>query len=352
MSPLAAGALRRFTAEDVDALAAGATLLGSGGGGAVDVGAQLLRHLLKERSVELVPAAALPRGALVVHVGLVGGPDVLAERLIHPRDLALATEAVVEHLGGRLDAAGVIEIGGINGLIGVLAAAQLGVPLVDGDLMGRAFPSINKTTLAVAGHQATPLAMVSPAGDTVVVPVSSARMAEALVAATAGAMGGAAVLALYPCSAQVLETVGVRGSVSACLALGEAYLDPATTATTPLVDRLGGTLILEGRVDEIRPRVGPQPGSMTLTDHGTGSTARIDYLDEFLAVTRDGITVAATPDVIVALDPSNRAPLRADQVRLGQPLVLFSLPALHSWPDAASRVVGPAAFGLDLEPGS
>lgn len=341
---------RLLTAGQVDALAAGATLLGSGGGGDVALGAQLLSHALGERPVPIVDAADLVPDALVVHVGVVGAPDVLSERLIAPGDLAAAARAVAGHLGGSLAAAGIIEIGGLNAAIGVLAAAQLQVPVIDGDLMGRAFPRIGQATLAVAGHGAAPLALVSAEGDCVLIPVSSARSAERLVAACTLAMGGAAALALYPVSAGVLAALGVRASLTACLALGRHYLSGREAGPAGLVQRLGGRLVCEGRVDEIRPRLGQAPGSLTLAGRPGGSVVRVDYLDEFLAVTVDGRTVAVTPDIIVALDPSGRKPLRCDEVRAGQTLVVFTLGPLHAWPASARAVVGPAGFGLELDP--
>lgn len=365
------GRLRLLTAGQVDALAAGATLLGSGGGGDVALGAQLLRHALAERPVPVVRAADLNPDALVVHAGVVGGPDVLSERLIAPADLAMAIRAVAGQLGGDLAAVGIIEIGGLNAAVGVLAAAQLGLPVIDGDLMGRAFPRISQTTLAVAGHGAAPLALVSGTGDGVVIPVSSASSAERLVAACALAMGGAAALALYPANAGVLAAVGVRGSLTACVRLGQDYLAGADAGAeadadadaeagagaraeagpAELVRRLGGRLVCEGRVDEMQPRLGPAPGSLTLSDRRGGSVVRVDHLDEFLAVTVDGRTIAFAPDIIVALDPSNRKPLRCDEVRSGQTLAVLTLPPLHAWPASARSVVGPAGFGLELDLG-
>nr|WP_272955063.1 DUF917 domain-containing protein [Kribbella shirazensis] len=342
--------LPRIRAEHVDALAAGAVLLGSGGGGDVSVGRQLLHRLVRERPVELRPADELAPDTLVIHVCLVGGPDVISERLVDPDDLAVAAQAVVDHLGGQVGAVGVLEIGGLNGLIGVLAAARLAVPVVDGDLMGRAFPLIDQTTLAVDGQAITPMALVSPAGDIVLMTTGSARATQAILTSTAVAMGGAAAVALYPTSAATLARVGIHRSISACIALGTAYLDPRATDVRAMVGLLGGRLLFDGRVDEIRPRRGTELGSVTLADPVSGATARVDHRDEFLAVSCDGLTVAATPDVVVALDPSNRSPLRTDQVRLGQPLVLFSLPSLHPWPAEAAPIVGPARFGLDLEP--
>lgn len=341
--------LSSIAEEQVDALAAGATLLGSGGGGNVALAVQLVRQAVRRRPIAVRRADALAPDAQVVHVGVVGAPDVLAERLIDPHDMAVAARAVAAHSGGRLDAVGIIEIGGLNALAGVVAAAELDLPVVDGDLMGRAFPSINKTTMALAGVSAAPLSIVGPAGDTVVVTRSSAAAAERLLLTTAGAFGGAGALALYPTRADELAQVGIAGSLSACVGLGTAFGSSPGPQVAELAGRLGATPLFEGRVDEIRPRDGVLPGSITVTDRATGSAARVDLLEEFLAVTVDGITRACTPDVVVGIDPTSGGVLSTAQVRPGQMLSLLSLPALHRWPPSALGVVGPQAFGLDLE---
>jgi DUF917 family protein len=280
----------------------------------------------------------------------VGAPDVFAERLIAPGDLAAAVMAVAAQVGGDIAAIGVLELGGVNSLTALLTASHLDLPVIDGDLMGRAFPSINNSTMAVAGQAAAPIALVSPAGDIVVIKKCSNRMADKLVVSCSAAMGGAASMALYPTTARVLETTGVRRSLSSCIALGEAFLSGSPGDMDVLAARLGGELLFTGQVAEIRPRLNHEPGSVTLVSPG-GSTARVDQLEEFLAVTVDGVTLATTPDVIVAVEPVKRTALRTDQVRLSQTLAMLALPALHRWPPGAQSAVGPIAFGLELDPG-
>lgn len=348
--------LARLTAADVDALAAGAILLGSGGGGEVGVGQMLLRRMLARRPVEVVAAADLPDDALVVHIGLGGSPDVLTERLINPADLAIAVRTVVAHLDERLSAVGIIEIGGMNALVGVHAAAELGVPVVDGDLMGRAYPHLVMTTLALVGHPMTPMAIADPAGDVVLIPNSPPERANKLMIANMGAMGGAAAIASYPTRAAVLRAAGIGGSLSTCVALGETFLDGRGLGAAEIVGRLGGRLLVDGRIDEQRPPGVPPyggagraaPGSVTLADRN-GAGARIDHVEEFVAVAVDGVTVAASPEVLVVLDHSTGTPLRTDQLRIGQPVVVGALPQLHAWPADADPLVGPAAFGIEVE---
>ncbi|MGW1816680.1 S-methyl thiohydantoin desulfurase domain-containing protein [Streptomyces sp. NPDC002125] len=342
----------RLSADQVGDLAAGATLLGSGGGGEVGTGALLLRRLLAGAPLPYVPAAALPPGALVVHVGLVGAPDVLAERLVNPDDFAAAVRTAAEAAGAPAGAVGVLEIGGLNAVVAALAACRTGLPLVDGDLMGRAFPRIDQTVAALHGLAPQPLVLVGPGGDTVVVPRCSPRLAEPLLRANVLALGGAAAMAVHPVEAGRLARIGVGGSVSACLELGgrfrAAVEDPGLTPQG-LAAALGGDLLAAGRAEEIVPRHGQLPGTVTLIDRGSGAVVRVDLLDEFLAVTVDGVVRAASPQIIAAVDPSGRHTLRSDQIRTGQDLTLVRLPALYDWPDAGAALVGPAAFGLDLD---
>ncbi|MEU2250617.1 DUF917 family protein [Streptomyces sp. NPDC019224] len=343
-----------LTPAQVPALAAGATLLGSGGGGEAITGSLLLRLALAERPLAVTPASALPPETLVVHVGLAGAPDVIAERLIDPDDFARAVHRVAAAVGGDAGAVGVIEVGGLNAVVAATAAARLGLPLVDGDLMGRAFPRIDQTVATLHGLPLPPLALVGPGGDTVVIPVCSARLFEPLLRANVLALGAAAAFAGYATSARHLAGIGVPGSVSSCLRLGRRFRSaveaPGATAGE-LAAALDADLLAVGRVDEIVPRQDLSPGWATLTDRRTGAVVRIDLLDEYLAVAVDGVTRAETPEIIAAVDLSGGRAVRADQIRPGDHLVLLRLPALYDWPAEAASLVGPSAFGLDLRPG-
>ena len=58
-----------------------------------------------------------------------------------------------------------IEAGGVNSMLPIAAAARLGLPLVDCDGMGRAFPELQMVTFTIGGGSATPMAMVDEKGN-------------------------------------------------------------------------------------------------------------------------------------------------------------------------------------------
>lgn len=339
--------MRTFTVDDIDDFAAGALLLGSGGGGDVDLGAILLRNLMG--TVEVRRADELPSAALVVHVALSGSPDVLAERLISVDDSVRAVRAVEAHLGESAAAIGTAEIGGLNALIAVAVAHEMGLPLVDADIMGRAYPRLTQTSLTAAGYSAEPVAIVSPAGGTVVLSNCSGAALEALVDACSATMGGLVATADYPVTAGDLAVHGVDGSVSACLDLGRRFNEFRTKDLAELCSALGFFVLHEGRIDQIHPRVQKTPGSITIDATTAVDPVRVDFAEEFIGITVGGKPVASVPDVILALDHLTRFPLHPEQLRVGQTAIFVSMRSLHAWSPEDLALVGPLSYGMILE---
>lgn len=60
------------------------------------------------------------------------------------------------------------EIGGINALESLLSGALLDKTVLDGDLMGRAYPHVYMTVLGIHGKKLTPAALSDGNGNIVV----------------------------------------------------------------------------------------------------------------------------------------------------------------------------------------
>ncbi len=66
--------------------------------------------------------------------------------------------AMAQYLGADPVALMPIEVGGMNTLIPLATAAELGLPVIDADSMRRAFPQIEMTVFTLAGLKAAPCA--------------------------------------------------------------------------------------------------------------------------------------------------------------------------------------------------
>ena len=152
--------------EDLEALARGAAVLGTGGGGDPYVGRLLAAQALREHGpVELVPPADLPDDASVFPVAMMGAPTVMVEKTPSIERIGDTVAALAEHLGVTPTHIACIEAGGVNSTFPLVAAAQLGLPVVDGDGMGRAFPELQMVLPTLSGIAATPMSIADEKGN-------------------------------------------------------------------------------------------------------------------------------------------------------------------------------------------
>ncbi|MGH3098856.1 MAG: DUF917 domain-containing protein [Streptosporangiales bacterium] len=343
----------RLSAERIDDLALGATVLGSGGGG--DTRAMALATWSSLRSngpVDLVAAAELPPDTWVAPIGVVGAVAALSERLPSGAEFAAAVRTLESHLGVTVSAVHGLEIGGANGLVPVLTASSLGLPLVDADGMGRAFPRVDQTVFTAAGLPAAPVVLADSAGRSAVLSGPSNAAVEHACRAVLGSFGGWAAAVQYPMRASDANRHAIAGSFSRAARLGRA-LRVSHSSAADRVRRLadvGGTAVASGTVLEVRRGTGF--AAVTIEpDSGDARTVRVEAADEYLMVLADGAVAVSVPDVICMLDRRSFAPVAVDELRAGRgvDVVSFAAPAAWRHPGAA-ELVAPEAFGLASPP--
>src|SRR5256885_7222923 len=99
-------ALRPVTAAEIESLAIGAWILGTGGGGSPYLALLNMRKLYREGvSVSLLDPMDLPDDARVAVVSNMGAPLVGQERPTDPHTIAPAASMMREDRGSRFEAA-------------------------------------------------------------------------------------------------------------------------------------------------------------------------------------------------------------------------------------------------------
>lgn len=351
-----------FGADEIECLAAGCTLLGSGGGGDPHIFQMVLEDLLLARGpVPVVHPDQLAADAQVVNVGFVGAPIVLTEKLFYEEEVTVALSAMSRRLGRRIDAIMAAEMAGANGLSAFIAASLLGVPVVDADGMGRAFPRSDQISYSFFGHSASPTVVSNEHGDVVCVETRANARMEHLVRALSVAAGSKCFSVDYPLSGSDVRTCAVVGTVSLAKRLGSAiqqarvsHQDLLVALQTALGDR-GDALVrqlLEGKVTHCwnETRDGFGFGTVTLEPLPAGEPVTVEFQNEFLVGYQGERVLATTPDIISFVDAESLATITSDTVRYGQRVKVLAIqaPPLMRSP-AALRVVGPRAFGFDLD---
>src|SRR5215472_2836078 len=126
MTEVSRASLTLIALDDIEALAVGAWILGTGGGGSPYLGLLNMRRLYAEgRRVSLMSPLDLADDDWVAVVSNMGAPLVGQERLADSRNIARAVEIQQELLGARFHAVMPLEIGGGNSIQPLMAAAYL-----------------------------------------------------------------------------------------------------------------------------------------------------------------------------------------------------------------------------------
>ncbi|WP_028921048.1 DUF917 domain-containing protein [Pseudonocardia acaciae] len=350
--------MRQITLDDIDHLTLGATLLGTGGGGDPYIGALMARQAIEEHGpVRVVDAAALPPDGLVAAVAIVGAPTVIIERVPAGREFAESLRALSRYLGRELVAIMPIEVGGMNTLIPVASAAELNLPLINADGMGRAFPEIEMTVFTLAGLAATPITVADEKGNLGIFETVDNKTAEVLGRTAVVQLGMANAVTQYPMTARQCAESAITGSLSYCLRLGgflaSARDGGAATALDELLDFAGGRRVFAGKVVDVDRRAtdGFTRGHCDIEHFDDPTrTLRLLIQNELLVALDDGRPVVTPPDLICVLDQENAQPITTETLAYGQRVEVVALPAAPRWRrDGFLELVGPAAFGYDID---
>lgn len=349
----------KITLADIDALALGSAFLGTGGGGDPYIGAMLCREAIAAHGpVPIVSVDQLADDAAVFVAAGMGAPTVIVEKLFSVDDAHQAVRALERHLGRRASAIIAAEIGGINSTMPVAYAAMRGLPIVDADGMGRAFPSIDMVTFNVAGVSCTPMSLADEHGNVAIFETATAKTAEDLARPLVAAMGASVSLSCYPMTGMQTKRAAVPGTLSAALSIGRTMLSQGEAAP---VDRLLATLrslpyynhafrIFDGKITELQRNTdrGWVFGCCEIASLDQRHRATVNFQNENLSARVDGHMRAIVPDLICIVDSETARAIPTERLRYGQRVSVLGCsapPQLRS--REALKIMGPQAFGLD-----
>lgn len=347
--------LTKVTEAELDAIEVGAGILGTGGGGNPYIGKLRCREeLRKGRRIDVIPLLELDDDALVVSLGGIGAPVVGVEKIEQGEECLRALRALEEELGCKIDATISSEIGGANSMEPMLTAAQAGIPVVDGDGMGRAFPEMQMCTWSIYGHKSSPSAMADEKGNVVVFRHTASEVwLERLARASVVAMGAAAGIALAPMRGDFIKKYAVPDTVTRAWSLGNAVFEAQNNHRDPvatILEHEDGRLLMTAKIVDLKRHLkgGFAVGEVKVDGFGAyqGETGVIDLQNEFLVFRRNGEMEVCVPDLIVVLDSDTGLPITTELLRYGQRIAILALPChdlLRS--EEALKVIGPEAFG-------
>lgn len=349
-------AITQIDLDSVRTIALGATVLGTGGGGDPYVGRLMAEQALREHGpVPLVDPADVPADASIFLCGMMGAPAVIVEKLPSGREADQAIEMLSGALGRSITHIACLEAGGINSMIPIAAAARSGLPLIDADGMGRAFPELQMLLPTLEGIRATPMALVDEKGNRLLIETVDNATAEMFARNATVQMGASATMAFYPLTGAQIATALVPRTISMAWRIGRALEEARRAHRDPVLaaaDALDGAHLFSGKMVDVlrRTTAGFVRGEAVMhgIDGWSGGVMTIDFQNEFLIARRDGEVVVSTPDLICMLDAQTGEPITAETMRYGQRVAVIGAPCFDRWrsPEGLA-IVGPRYFGYD-----
>jgi uncharacterized protein len=351
--------IRELALDDVEALAVGAWILGTGGGGSPYLGLLNMRRLYAEgHRVSLISPFDLADEDWVAVVSNMGAPLVGQERLADSRNIARAVEIQEGLLGAKFRAVMPLEIGGGNGIQPLMAAAHLGLPVVDADTMGRAYPEAQMTSVAVGDLRPYPCVLYDPRGiEAVVRKVPSWKWMERVSRKICVELGSIASTCKAPRTGREVKEWGIHFTVSKAIALGCRVREAQRRHEDPvaaILEEGGGKLLFRGKVVDIARRTteGYLRGRAAVDglDEDRGSRLEIAFQNEWVVAWRDALPLAMSPDLICVLDTVSGEAFGTETIGYGRRVSVIALPAppVFLTPKGLDHV-GPRAFGYNLE---
>jgi DUF917 family protein len=366
--------LRTLTEQEVADLLVGSSIQGTRNGDSARM-IQTAKDLMAQgKKFTMVSADDLPDDWMVVAAaGGVGGGgawEYVTDR-IKQQNLPTVQNTTVQaarvlskHIGKNFNA--IIRNEADGAMISALqSAVELGVPVVDACLAGRAKPELNLQVSFANGISGTPAALVTRWGDVIILDktVDDYRL-EDLARAVAVASGGGSSIARNPMTGRDVKRGTVKGALTEAMLFGRTVREAKAQGKDPI-----DTLVAVA--NQSRPTFRMFQGTVTKSDQkgergfnwvdsemsGTrefaGHTYKVYVKNENIISWLDGKPDILPPDLIYNLDPVTGDAVSGvvmGNYPVGKEVVIVGRAASPMWRTPKGlEIFSPRHFGFDLD---
>jgi len=362
---LASRAAWHLDANNTEAFLRGLAIMGTGGGGSAAFGRAIIRNdMALGRNYSLVHPDQVPDDALVISGGIMGSVKVLDR--FSPEEIVaqweerfesiVALRAMEDHLGRKVDYLVPFELGGLNTPVILSLGARLGIPVIDGDGVGRAAPETQMTSFLGHGVSVVPMPLADWKGDVIIVKeASSSFVPDEIGRFVITQAGGLGANTHYPMAGRVAREVVIPETISFTFDLGQqvASLSDPEAVSKIVAACVGGRVAFHGMVEAIREEeaMGFLVQTVSLTGKAafSGESLEIVVKNEFMMASKNGRLGCVFPDLILMVDENGQG-IMSSELEAGQSVWTILAPC-HPRLRAAvmtsegKNALGPARFG-------
>ncbi len=329
--------------RDIDPLLEGLAIFGTGGGGSPAWGKAILENdFACGRIPRIVDLGSISDQSTVVSGGIMGSVKVLEQmgtenimRHWEERFELLDVTRVMEGLLGRkIDHVVPFEVGGLNTPVILSLGSRMGLPIIDGDALGRSAPETQMTSFIGHGVSLTPMPLVDMQGNIVVVQeAADPTFPDQVGRFVISRGGGLGANNHYPMAGETAKRVIIPNSISGCLRLGRNVLEARSRGAEPVAAvtaEVGGKLHFAGHIESLKEEEALGfyfTTARLMGDHGdSGHTAELVIKNETMHLAIDGRSRVFFPDLVLMLDPETGRGLMSVELAVGRQVALVAVP--------------------------
>ena len=255
-----------------------------------------------------------------------------------------------------------IEASSLNVLYPILVSSLMGIPIIDGDCMGRAFPEFQMTTAEAAGEKIAPMSILTPKGAYYFFEDMENLLFEVQAREIVSHDTGIAYFAGFPLDTARIRSIMIPGTLSFNYAVGSCFMGVSSYAelSARLLEVTKNSIygsaveLFTGTVSSISSSTDGGRSWLNVRVEGYGSYQNSEFSilsqNEALIAFRDNAVAAMVPDLITLVDLRTLKPFSITAIHEDMRIAVIGIPApVRLKTRSMLNVLGPACFGYNKE---
>lgn len=355
--------MRELNGQDMIDVLYGCAVLGTGGGGSLNEGLDLIDPFIKSgKKLKLIKLDEIPDEEYIATPygcgapSAEGNPKFNSLKISEKTPAIMAIEACEAALGEKIYAVGSTELGGGNTAEALYAALELDLPLIDADPAGRSVPELQHSTYFVNDVPICPMGVASKYGDKIFISsVQNDFRAEDIVRSIAIASDNMVGVADHVNKGKVIKEALIPDMISYAQEIGVLLRTAKETGkdvSESIVELKNGKILFKGRVVDFpwETRDGFNYGEIHLDglEDYSGDKYKIWFKNENIISYKNYTIDVTVPDLICMIGEDGN-PITTPNFNIGKIMTVLALPAPEIWrTERGLECFGPKHFGFDL----
>lgn len=359
--------------EDCQDFINGLLYFGTGGGGGAAWGMEMLTSLLDEgHSIEMVDVSDIPDDVLTctaygtgsisedvpeteAEIDALGKEKGLVNKYGH-RVMEVAVRELGEYLGQEIGAIVPVELGAGNAPAPLVTGIRMGIPVVDGDFGGRAYPEEMQSTLFLLDRKPYPLTIVDWWGNILTMKEAcNTEMVERIGKMISTAVYGGTFMAASVMDGRTMKETVIPGTFTMSLAVGRAIRSAIEAGQDPVfaaVEASDGWMLFDGVISgqEWQDIEGTMRGTTHIDGVGEfeGQKMKVWFMNENQVSWIDDEPFVCSPDLITIVERDTCIGYSNSDIEAGQRVAVVGMKCVPIFrTEMGLKWCGPGYFGFE-----